>query len=195
MLAVLVLRIRRQERAHPLFGAGVELEPEPLVDRADRRERIGHEGTELHVDDATCRDRSVLARGDGAVEPVENVVGEVGRRIGDRRVVTRQRPEPRDQRRQRRDDPQWIAVRLHQEGVRVLAEQRVERPEVSRRLEHPTSRRAPRLQVLQEHAVPAVRGSHVGLVQQPAGVRRYAVLRREDHAAEVGGGDPHAFLR
>ena len=42
-----------------------------------------------------------------------------------------------------------------------------------------------RLQVLQERAVPAVRGRHVGLVQQPARVRRHAVLRREDHAAEV----------
>ncbi len=40
-----------------------------------------------------------------------------------------------------------------------------------------------------------VRGRHVGLVHEPVRVRRDAVLRREDHAAEVGGGDAHALLR
>ena len=41
-------------------------------------------------------------------------------------VVARQRTQPRDERRQRRDDPQRIAVRLHQQRVRVLGEQRAE---------------------------------------------------------------------
>ena len=53
----------------------------------------------------------------------------------------------------------------------------------------------PRLQVLEEDAVPAVRGRHVGFVEQPVRVRRHAVLRREDHAAEVAAGHAHALLR
>ena len=55
--------------------------------------------------------------------------------------------------------------------------------------------RVVRLQVLEEHAVPRVRGRHVGLVEQPVPVRRHVVLRREDHRAEVGAGDAHALLR
>ena len=53
----------------------------------------------------------------------------------------------------------------------------------------------PRLQVLQVDAVPPVRGRHVGFVDQPLRVRRHAVLRREDHAAEVAAGHAHALLR
>ena len=43
--------------------------------------------------------------------------------------------------------------------------------------------------------VPAVRRRHVGFVDQPVRVRRHAVLRREDHAAEVAAGHAHALLR
>ena len=68
-------------------------------------------------------------------------------------------------------------------------------PDVARRLHHPAGRRVARLQVLEEGAVPAVGGGHVGLVEQPAGVARHPVLRREDEAAEVEPGDAHALLR
>ena len=147
------------------------------------------------VDHALRVDRPVLARVDRPVEPVDDVLGELGRGLGDRRVVAADAAQHRDERRDRRDDPQRVAVRLHEQRVRVLGEQRVEAPDVAGRLEHPLVRRVARLQVLEEHAVPAVRGRHVGLVQQPVAVARHVVLRREDHRPEVGAGDAHALLR
>ena len=41
------------------FGVGAELEAELVVDLVDRRERVGHERAELHVDDATGRNGAV----------------------------------------------------------------------------------------------------------------------------------------
>ena len=86
-------------------------------------------------------------------------------------------------------------MRLHEQRVRVLVEQRAETPQVPGRLQHPARRGMPRLQVLQVKAVIAVRGRHVGFVDQPLRVRGHAVLRREDHAAEVAAGHAHALLR
>ena len=59
VLAVAVLRMRREELAHPVFGGRGELEVEVVVDSADRRERVGHEVGELHVDDTFRRDGPV----------------------------------------------------------------------------------------------------------------------------------------
>ncbi len=45
-----------------------------------------------------------------------------------------------DERAERGDDPQRVAVRLHQQRARVLGEQRVETPDVPGRLQHPPRR-------------------------------------------------------
>ena len=176
-------------------AVGAELEAELVVDLVDRRERIGHERAELHVDDPVGGHGAVGARRDRAVEPVDEIARELGGDVGDRDVVAPEPAQHAHERAERGDDPQRIAVRLHEQRVRVLGEQRAEAPEVAGRLQHPARRRVPRLQVLQVEAVPAVRGRHVGFVEQPVRVRRHAVLRREDHAAEVAAGHAHALLR
>ena len=63
------------------------------------------------------------------------------------------------------------------------------------RLQHPAVAGCRDCRCCRNMPVPAVGGRHVGLVEQPARVRRHAVLRRKDHAAEVAAGDAHAFLR
>ena len=164
------------------------------VDRADRAERVGHELGELQVDHLVGRDDTGRPHVHRPVEPVDDVPGELLRRLGDRRVVAGELAEVGDQRADGRDDAERVAVRLHEERVRVLGEQRVEAPDVAGRLQDPARRRMTGLQVLEERPVPPVRGRHVGLVQQPVPVRRDVVLGGEDHRAEVGAGDAHALL-
>src|SRR4051794_34467137 len=196
----LLLAVGGEEVAHPLLGVGGELEAERPVDVSDGREGVGHEVVELHVDHPVRGNRPVLAGGDRPVEAFDDVLGPFGRDLGDLRFVRRHPPQQRDERRERGDDSQRVAVRLHQQRVGVLGEQRVEAPDVGRGLQHPAvgrrvTFRVTGLQVLQERAVPAVRRGHVRLVHRPVRVRRHPVLGGEDHAAEVRRGDAHALLR
>ena len=111
----------------------------------------------------------------------------------DRTFVGRHLAQVMGQRADRRDDVERVAVRLHDQRVGVLGHQRVELPQVRRRLQQPLTRHT-RLQVLQEHSVIAVGRMMVGLIQQPPVVAGQAVLHREDHAAELAGGDADALL-
>ena len=198
--AVLVLAVRGEERPHPGLALGGELEPQPVVDPPDRGERVRHERVEVDVHDLVRPHGPVLARGHGAVQALDDVLGPLGRDLREVRIVAGHAAELLLQRRDRRDDAQRVAVRLHEQCVRVLGEECVEAPDVRGRLQQPAVRRhgiggMARLQVLEEEAVPPVCGCHVRLVHHPAGVRRDAVLRGEDHAAKVRRSDANALLR
>ncbi len=80
------------------------------------------------------------------------------------------------------------------ERVRVFVEQRAEAPHVGRRLEQPPVTGMTTLEVLEEGAMPAVGGGHVGLVQQPPVVSGDVVLGGEDHRPELPAGHTHALL-
>ena len=110
---------------------GAERETESLVHGVDRRERVGHERTEVDVDDTVGRDRSVATGRDRTVEPDDEVLRELGRDLARHDVVAPEPAQRAQQRRERRDDPQRVAMRLHEQRVRVLVEQRAEAPQMA----------------------------------------------------------------
>ena len=110
---------------------GRELEAEALVDRADRRERISHERAEVHVDDAVGGDGAVGACRDRAVEPGDEIPAELAGHLGWRDRVGAEPAQRAQQRRERRDDSQRVAMGLHEQRVGVLVEQRAQAPQVA----------------------------------------------------------------
>jgi len=147
-----------------------------------------------NVHGLSVRHGPVGSRLDGPVETKDDVVDPLGRDLRDRDVVARQATKKVDERCQRADDTQRISMGLDDQCTRILLEQGAKRPEMGRRLDEPTIGGMCRLKVLQEHAVIPIRGPHVGLMEKPTLVLRHPILGREDHAAEVGGRDPHTFL-
>ena len=75
-------------------------------------EVVGHEGVELHVDDAIRRDAAVLVGRHRAVERVEDHLAPERGDALDGGVVAEDRGEVREQRRERRDHLHRVAVRL-----------------------------------------------------------------------------------
>ena len=177
-------------------AAGAELEAEPVVDLVDRRERIGHERAELHVDDAV-----------GGHRPVSRARSPNGRalRRGSPRTPTRCRARRSSSLPSLRSTlMSELSDAMIRNGSRCVCTSSAFGYSSSSAPRHHrcpgdfnTQRgaRMARLQVLQEQAVVPVRGRHVGFVDQPVRVRRDAVLRGEDHAAEVAAGHAHALLR
>src|SRR5207245_2737815 len=131
------------------------------------------------------------------VVPLE-ALGDVRRAGGCARAridpVARHAAQQGDEARQRRDDLQRIPMGLDDAGVRVHGEERIERPEMSRRLEHPARPRTAPLEILE---LAAVRGVYPAQIRrlQPVVVARHAVRRREKHAREVVRGERDALLR
>ncbi len=123
----------------------------------------------------------------------DDLLAGLRRAFGDRAFVGRQVAQVMGQRADRRDHVERVAVRLHDQRVGVLGHQRVELPQMGGRLQQPLPGDAG-LQVLQEHSVITVGRMMVRLVQQPPVVAGQPVLHREDHAAELAGGDPHTLL-
>ena len=94
---------------------------------------------------------------------------------------------------QRRDHRARVAVGPDDAGVGIGVEQRVEVPQVVRRLEDPALRRLARLQGLERQPVLGVGGRHVGLFE-PAGVGRHVGLGLEGERAHVVHEQAHALL-
>ena len=184
-----------EELTHPGLGVGCVLDAPALVDLPDRAEVVGHQRLELHVDDAVGRDAAVLTRGDRPVERVEDHFRPQRCDIGDRDVVAEDPPEVREERGQRGDDLDGVAVRLDVARVGVLGLEGREGPEVRARLHDPPVAAVVPPEELQVAPVQPVRRRHVRLRGHPAHVRREVVLAPEDHALEVATRDAHALLR
>ena len=148
----------------------------------------------MHVEDLRRWEVRLLAHRHRAREPV----GERPRPLGPDRVrvdvVAGHAAQHGDQARERGDDLQRIAMRLDDARVGILGEERVERPEMARALQHPALRRTPPLEVLQLAAMRRVDPAQIGPVE-PRLVARDAMRGREQHAREVVRGERDALLR
>ena len=181
------------EAAHPGLGLGRELPAEPVVEVADHVEWIGDERREVHVDELLRR------RTSGRAHPCRGRARGRCRRCSpggllDRRLVAGH-------------GARWADSALTDattlSGSRCVcttiasgysAGERVQAPQVRRRLQQP---------LLGRDAGTGGAGGSGGATGRRApgpprraanGCRRHAVLRREDHAAEVADGDADALL-
>src|SRR5439155_518788 len=126
VLAVPILRMRREIASHARLGFGAELEAERLVDPPDRPDLVPHELREVDVDDPCARRQPAIADRHRAREAVRELRRPL-RADGDRiDAIVRKAAEERHETRERGDDAQRIAVRLHDPRVGVDGEERVE---------------------------------------------------------------------
>ena len=165
-----------------------------LVEPADRLDLAPDERVEVEVEDARGRQRCGVARAHRRLEAGRQPRRPLG---ADRARVDRVARHAAQQRRegdQRRDDAQRVAVRLHDARVRVLGEQRVQRPQVAGRLQHPAPGRCAPLEVLEPAPVRRVERAMVDRLE-PALVVADAVRRREQDRRELVRRDRDALLR
>jgi hypothetical protein len=141
-----------EEAAHATLGFVAEREAEVSVDAAHGLDLVADEVAELDVEGALGRNEPVALD-----HRLREPRGEANRPVGADRDgidrIARQAAQMAEEARQRGDDLQRVAVRLHDPCIRILVQQVIERPQVAGRFEHPAFRRAAPLQILELAAV------------------------------------------